>query len=1249
MSVSLPDYLLPFHRDAEKAIEDGLVKDIEFSGPTYQILIEDPASHEEFWVFLQLKNQGEIKDAFCSKEEIHDTLGCLHLAIAYLSLFHKSEHPLHQRFSRSLWNTLCSLFEDRLGDRLDILQKSSQSGYSCHSKMGKVIFSLNPTTAEAEQEIKQILHDRQTETEETSLKFSNLSSEEILSWRQGKPNPQLRYQLSFWCDIAKWLMKKQEAGELYAISFQYAKTDLPNWIQIDFSDLKVGFYLSEANLPLIVESLSTVSSPLKVHNNIQTNIESISYDKKSHVLHVHPIKNRKTYQPSKTKLAQTIKINGWVYVPGVGFYAENQHDLLQNQEIYGDEIAYVLTEYPRLIASLLSNCTLYRDEIPLSYHLHFDEHWNLHVEAYLFEPGDLSSGDSWLIGKWAYLDSDGFYPLDNVRFEEVETVIPIQKVSEFVTQNRLWLNTIEGFHTHLRSIEYQMTYQVSPQKRLTFTRVLADSEESSHLQDFGAWIYLGEHGFYSKTAGSFNYLLKGNLSISPEQIPLFIHINQEELSLISRFFSSKCPIKKITLQVELVEKIKLKISPVFDLLPEYQEKSIDVFDDYVYVAGEGFSELPPHLRLPEKFRHTSIIEGEEVQLFLQYEIDQLKEYSLRIDPQLMKPQSLQLTTTFAEPADDRGRGWYRFKIFYNTELGTVSALTLKQRINKKFPFAFTEAGLLNVSDSRFDWLRGLLKDRFDKKNETILLSTLEFMRLNAFDPISYPTQAEGDVSASTIEVLNNLTQLRTPDQPDITGLQSHLRPYQEIGLQWLWFLYRQQLSGLLCDDMGLGKTHQAMALLTSIANFFHTYAEGMPFHFLIVCPTSVIYHWEDKLKQFLPSLNVCTFHGTKRRLEDFHEEYDVLLTSYGVLRNESDSISKLTFEAAIFDEIQIAKNQSSRIYAALKRVNVRMKVGLTGTPIENYLRELKSLFDIVLPNYFPGEKEYRELFIKPIEKEYNENRKVILNRLIHPFTLRRKKSDVLKDLPEKTEEVSYCDLTQEQHQLYREVLEMRRRHLIENLQDAASPIPYMHIFALLSSLKQICDHPAVYLKKVDQYKNFSSGKWNLFVELLSEAQQSKQKVVVFSQYLGMLDIIEAYLTEHKIGFASLRGSTTNRKEQLQKFNQEASCEVFVGSLQAAGLGIDLTAGSVVIHYDRWWNAARENQATDRVHRIGQTRGVQVFKLVSKDTFEEKIDQMILRKGRLMEDIIGVDDQNLLKTFSRDDLMQLLSISELQQE
>jgi SNF2 family DNA or RNA helicase len=220
--------------------------------------------------------------------------------------------------------------------------------------------------------------------------------------------------------------------------------------------------------------------------------------------------------------------------------------------------------------------------------------------------------------------------------------------------------------------------------------------------------------------------------------------------------------------------------------------------------------------------------------------------------------------------------------------------------------------------------------------------------------------------------------------------------------------------------------------------------------------------------------------------------------------------------------------------------------------------------------------------------------------------------------------------------------------LLPELRDPNSPIPYIHVFALLTHLKQICDHPAVYLKQPDQYKKFRSGKWELFLELLNEARESQQKVVVFSQYLAMLDIFETYLNEIGVTFATIRGATQDRGEQVARFNEDPTCEVFLGSLRAAGLGIDLTAASVVIHYDRWWNAAREDQATDRVHRIGQTKGVQVFKLVTKGTFEEKIDALITKKGKLLEEIVGVDDHLFIKQFNRDELIELLQFVETEE-
>lgn len=345
------------------------------------------------------------------------------------------------------------------------------------------------------------------------------------------------------------------------------------------------------------------------------------------------------------------------------------------------------------------------------------------------------------------------------------------------------------------------------------------------------------------------------------------------------------------------------------------------------------------------------------------------------------------------------------------------------------------------------------------------------------------------------------------------------------------------------------------------------------------------------------------------------------------------------YELAIYDEVQFAKNPHSKTHFSLSKISSTMKLGLTGTPIENRLGELKSLLDLVLPTYLPNEKVFKEQFVVPIERDQDSEAKQKLQALIKPFILRRMKARVLKELPEKIEEISYCDLSREQRNLYNDAIVASREEIFNEM-DKHKSSAYMHVFALLMKLKQICNHPALALKDPQNYQQHESGKWDLFCDLLSEVHDSQQKVVIFTQYLDMIEIIQSYLKRLNIGFATIKGSTIRRKEEIDRFKKDPQCEVFIGSLLAAGVGIDLSIASVVIHYDRWWNPAKENQATDRVHRIGQKRGVQVFKLVAKNTMEERIHQIIERKSLLLADVVGTDlDQ--IKSLTREELKELL--------
>ena len=298
-----------------------------------------------------------------------------------------------------------------------------------------------------------------------------------------------------------------------------------------------------------------------------------------------------------------------------------------------------------------------------------------------------------------------------------------------------------------------------------------------------------------------------------------------------------------------------------------------------------------------------------------------------------------------------------------------------------------------------------------------------------------------------------------------------------------------------------------------------------------------------------------------------------------------------------------------------------------------------------LPGYLPPEAQFKEVFVNPIEKADDEERRELLSKIIKPFILRRKKTEVLLELPEKIEEVYYCDLSDEQKKMYREAFYSSKDELVKELSDPSSSKGYVHVFSVLSKLKQICNHPVMINKDIDNYEKYSSGKWDSFVERLQEALDSGQKVVIFTQYLMMMDIIEKYLASKKIGYAEIRGSTRNRREEIERFRNDANCMVFVASLQAAGAGIELTSASVVIHYDRWWNPAKENQATDRVHRLGQSRGVQVFKLISKKSVEERIHELIESKSKLFESVIGFDDQDHIKSLSRQELLQLVHLLE----
>jgi superfamily II DNA or RNA helicase len=467
------------------------------------------------------------------------------------------------------------------------------------------------------------------------------------------------------------------------------------------------------------------------------------------------------------------------------------------------------------------------------------------------------------------------------------------------------------------------------------------------------------------------------------------------------------------------------------------------------------------------------------------------------------------------------------------------------------------------------------------------------------------------------------------------GFSATLRSYQQTGYDWMRYLRRAGLHGVLADDMGLGKTHQTMAFLMS------TYEEGAKKPSLIVAPTSVMDNWIQKIKDFAPSLRPYRFYGPERRPEIIRlPGQRAIVTTYTVMARDIDMLSSMEWETVVLDEAQYIKTSSTQYAQAAKRLSARTRLALTGTPIENRLDELWSIFQFVLPGLLGSAQSFRERFEIPIVRNNDTLAKDKLKKLIGPFKLRRVKSEVLQDLPPKVEDVRMCDLSAHQQALYRALVERDGERLADELRDSGKKIDYITVFAALSKLKRICDHPALVVNG-PRSTDLQSGKFEVFKELLQEALDSGQKVVVFTQYLEMMNLIESHLREQRVDFSEIRGDSRERAEAIRRFNENENCKVFVCSLMAGGVGIDLTSASVVIHYDRWWNAAREDQATDRVHRWGQRRGVQVFKLITRGTLEEKIDKMIAAKGDLMNSIVDVDPGSF-KRFDRDELIELLT-------
>jgi len=466
------------------------------------------------------------------------------------------------------------------------------------------------------------------------------------------------------------------------------------------------------------------------------------------------------------------------------------------------------------------------------------------------------------------------------------------------------------------------------------------------------------------------------------------------------------------------------------------------------------------------------------------------------------------------------------------------------------------------------------------------------------------------------------------------NLVSILRDYQKQGVWWLQTLSRYGFGGILADDMGLGKTIQVLALLASYKQ------QNDSCRALVVCPASLVLNWENEAKKFTPELNVkCILGTTEERvalLSDTTKD-DIIITSYELLKRDADHYKNLYFDYEIIDEAQYIKNHNTQNARCVKSIRASHRFALTGTPIENSMAELWSIFDYLMPGYLYKYAHFRNRFEVPVIKDGDTLPMDELKRMVSPFILRRLKKDVLTELPDKTETVLYTNLAQEQKKLYYANLSSMQKELSTELQSVTGK-NRMIVLAMLTRLRQLCCDPALL------YENYKeeSAKFELCMSLVENTIASGHKILLFSQFTSMLSILESALRERQIPYYLIEGSTKKeeRIRQVKAFNRDDT-PVFLISLKAGGTGLNLTGADVVIHYDPWWNLSAQNQATDRAHRIGQKNSVSVYKLIAKGTIEEKILALAEKKQSLAEQILP-DEGSFLQGLSKEQILDLFN-------
>jgi non-specific serine/threonine protein kinase len=598
--------------------------------------------------------------------------------------------------------------------------------------------------------------------------------------------------------------------------------------------------------------------------------------------------------------------------------------------------------------------------------------------------------------------------------------------------------------------------------------------------------------------------------------------------------------------------------------------------------------------------------------------------SLRVNTH--KPETLVHITS--------GIDWFDASVELKFGDQTVSIIEVKKALAQKQNFVKLGDGSLGLLPE--EWLKkySLLLKMGEAKGNKVRLKKYHFSVLDELmgEIDEESLQEELEIKKEKLQTIlnNDYSNINPPEH-----LVATLRPYQLAGFQWMIFLNEAGWGGILADDMGLGKTVQTLA-------FFQHYKNINPgARYLVVCPTTLMYNWENEIKKFTPELTQVIHHGPKRNINPAsYEAMDVIITTYGTMRSDIKALKEIQFDYVVLDESQSIKNPQSQVAKASLLLNSKHRLALSGTPVQNNTFDLFAQMNFLNPGMLGSREFFMSEFATPIDKFREDEVKQQLRKLTYPFLLRRTKEQVAKDLPEKTETILYCEMGPEQRKIYDSYRNAYRSQILGMIEEKGMERSQMHILQGLTKLRQICDSPAI-LNEEERFHNYSVKLDELNREITENV--GDHKVLIFSQFLGMLALIRQKLEHENIPHVYFDGSTssTERERAIQEFQNNSECRVFLISLKAGGIGLNLTAADYVYIVDPWWNPAVEQQAIDRTHRIGQTKNIFAYRLICKDTLEEKMLQLQERKRILANDLVS-DDNAFMRRLTQDDIAFLFS-------